>query len=200
MGTSGLAPGNLGQVQASLDTCNSYQRIELQMMTSENDGMSSYDCHICLAVASDPVVTLCGHLYCWPCLFEWMSHHTPPTCPVCKAGVTEEKLIPLYVRGGGRQEDSCRGGNVPRRPAARPEPVRTPAQGGVALPAFDAQADRNAVAASFGLFPSLFGLQFQPLRVFPSTTDTEDQLRRQDLLARFALGLGTVIIFALLLL
>jgi len=23
-------------------------------------------------LARDPVVTLCGHLYCWPCLFRWV--------------------------------------------------------------------------------------------------------------------------------
>ncbi len=27
-------------------------------------------CNICLELARDPVVTLCGHLYCWPCLFR----------------------------------------------------------------------------------------------------------------------------------
>lgn len=29
-----------------------------------------YDCHICLDTAADPVVTLCGHLFCWPCLYQ----------------------------------------------------------------------------------------------------------------------------------
>merc|ERR1712216_473191 len=162
--------------------------------SATSDECGAYECHICLAPASEPVVTQCGHLYCWPCLFEWMSHHTPPTCPVCKAGVSEDKLVPLYGRGGnsgnGRSADES-DRSIPRRPAARPEPVRTPAQGGIALPAFDAQVDGNALAASFGLFPALFGLQLQPLRVVPNSLETEDQLRQQDLLARFVLILGS---------
>ena len=33
-------------------------------------GESLFDCNICLETAHDPVVTLCGHLYCWPCLYK----------------------------------------------------------------------------------------------------------------------------------
>lgn len=43
------------------------------------------------------MVTLCGHLYCWSCLYRWLN--TNHTCPVCKAGVTKENVIPLYGRG-----------------------------------------------------------------------------------------------------
>jgi E3 ubiquitin-protein ligase RNF5 len=41
-----------------------------------------FTCHICLDAVSnkDPVVTQCGHLYCWPCLYRWLqTQHT--TCP-----------------------------------------------------------------------------------------------------------------------
>lgn len=31
---------------------------------------SLFECNICLELARDPVVTLCGHLYCWPCLYR----------------------------------------------------------------------------------------------------------------------------------
>jgi hypothetical protein len=30
----------------------------------------AYECNICLELAKEPVVTLCGHLYCWPCLYR----------------------------------------------------------------------------------------------------------------------------------
>jgi hypothetical protein len=30
---------------------------------------SSFDCNICLELARQPVVTSCGHLFCWPCLY-----------------------------------------------------------------------------------------------------------------------------------
>lgn len=37
----------------------------------EHDQQSSYfECNICLELAQDPVVTQCGHLYCWPCLYK----------------------------------------------------------------------------------------------------------------------------------
>ena len=29
-----------------------------------------FECNICLDLASHPVITLCGHLYCWPCLYR----------------------------------------------------------------------------------------------------------------------------------
>ena len=31
---------------------------------------SAFECNICYDVAESPVVTLCGHLYCWPCLYR----------------------------------------------------------------------------------------------------------------------------------
>lgn len=58
------------------------------------------ECNICLDTASSPVVTFCGHLFCWPCLYRWLrSGHS--VCPVCKAGVSRETVIPLYGRGDG---------------------------------------------------------------------------------------------------
>jgi E3 ubiquitin-protein ligase RNF5 len=33
---------------------------------------SMYECNICLESARDPVVTQCGHLYCWKCIYEWI--------------------------------------------------------------------------------------------------------------------------------
>ncbi len=33
---------------------------------------SPFECNICLDVASDAVISMCGHLFCWPCLHQWM--------------------------------------------------------------------------------------------------------------------------------
>ena len=34
------------------------------------DPADAFACNICLELARDPVVTLCGHLHCWPCLYR----------------------------------------------------------------------------------------------------------------------------------
>ncbi|XP_026390943.1 E3 ubiquitin-protein ligase RMA3-like [Papaver somniferum] len=68
-----------------------------------NTDMSNFKCKICFGFAHDPIVTLCGHLFCWPCLYKWWrylgSHSLSQDCPVCKTRVHEEKLVPLYGRG-----------------------------------------------------------------------------------------------------
>ncbi|KAJ8774917.1 hypothetical protein K2173_019921 [Erythroxylum novogranatense] len=49
------------------------------------DEAGDFDCNICLELAQNPIVTLCGHLYCWPCLYRWLNHHSQShECPVCK--------------------------------------------------------------------------------------------------------------------
>lgn len=74
-----------------------------------NDGASTdstYECTICLETAKDAVVSLCGHLFCWPCLHQWLE--TRPQrqmCPVCKAAISKDKVIPLYGRDNKNQQD-----------------------------------------------------------------------------------------------
>ncbi|XP_057422023.1 E3 ubiquitin-protein ligase RMA1H1-like [Lotus japonicus] len=65
-----------------------------------------FDCNICLEFAHEPVVTLCGHLYCWPCIYKWLyvqsaslAPDEPPQCPVCKDGISHTTMVPLYGRG-----------------------------------------------------------------------------------------------------
>ena len=56
-------------------------------------------CKICIEEANDPVVTKCGHLFCWECIYEWSitkeSDLVP--CPTCHAEVNVKELIPLYA-------------------------------------------------------------------------------------------------------
>jgi len=97
---------------------------------SSSGATSNFDCNICLETASNAVVSMCGHLFCWPCLHQWLE--TRPTrklCPVCKAGISKENVVPLYGRGaqsadGGAPEDPRE--KVPPRPQGhRAEPVDT---------------------------------------------------------------------------
>ncbi|KAJ6402076.1 hypothetical protein OIU84_014199 [Salix udensis] len=70
-----------------------------------------FDCNICFDYAHEPVVTLCGHLYCWPCIYKWLHVQSTslasdehPQCPVCKADISHTTMVPLYGRGQGSDE------------------------------------------------------------------------------------------------
>lgn len=95
----------------------------------KDDLSGGFDCNICLDVVNDPVVTFCGHLYCWPCIYKWIqfqsissenSDHQKPQCPVCKAEVSQKTLIPLYGPGQATKpsEDDVpsKGMVIPQRP------------------------------------------------------------------------------------
>lgn len=92
---------------------------------SENEN-GCFECNICLDSANEPVVTLCGHLYCWPCIYKWLQvqngsdESNQQNCPVCKANISHSSLIPLYGRGAsGSNSESKKpqlGLVIPRRP------------------------------------------------------------------------------------
>ncbi|OIW06206.1 hypothetical protein TanjilG_03831 [Lupinus angustifolius] len=89
-----------------------------------------FDCNICLDTARDPVVTCCGHLFCWACFYQ-LSYAYPNAkeCPVCKGEVTDNGIIPIYGNasdGSNSQLELTENGlRVPPRPRApRVESVR----------------------------------------------------------------------------
>eukprot|EP01103_Thecamoeba_quadrilineata_P009026 TRINITY_DN18731_c0_g1_i1.p1 TRINITY_DN18731_c0_g1~~TRINITY_DN18731_c0_g1_i1.p1 ORF type:complete len:181 (+),score=16.52 TRINITY_DN18731_c0_g1_i1:55-597(+) len=82
----------------------------------------TFECDICFDVPSDPVVTICGHLFCWPCLFRWLEIHE--SCPVCKSPTNKEKVIPIYGRGKEQKDPRSK---IPSRPSGqRVEPEPSP--------------------------------------------------------------------------
>ncbi|RCV33065.1 hypothetical protein SETIT_7G053100v2 [Setaria italica] len=89
----------------------------------------SFECNICLDLAQDPGVTLCGHLFCWPCLYKWLHVDVhSQECPICKAVVEEGKLVPLYGRGGTSAAPRARSVasvQIPSRPTGQ-RPSTTP--------------------------------------------------------------------------
>ncbi|KAL2522933.1 RING/U-box superfamily protein [Forsythia ovata] len=98
---------------------------------SDSDQAGDFECNICFELAQDPIITLCGHLYCWPCLYRWLRLHSQSfECPVCKALIQEEKLIPLYGRGkmpSDPRSKSVPGIEIPNRPTGqRPNTVPPP--------------------------------------------------------------------------
>lgn len=89
---------------------------------SEKTSSACFDCSICLDFARDPVVTLCGHLYCWPCIYKWFDSQSAsderPQCPVCKAEISEKTMVPLYGRGQSLSESGPEAKVIPPRPPA----------------------------------------------------------------------------------
>ena len=97
----------------------------LRRQTLDTDGKkdgncgcnSSFECNICLDAAKEPVVTPCGHLFCWPCLYQWLHIYSVHSeCPVCKGEVLEVNVTPIYGRGGSERDVSSH--DVPPRPSA----------------------------------------------------------------------------------
>uniref|UniRef100_A0A1J3GJ20 E3 ubiquitin-protein ligase RMA n=1 Tax=Noccaea caerulescens TaxID=107243 RepID=A0A1J3GJ20_NOCCA len=91
-----------------------------------SDG-SFFDCYICLDLSKEPVVTNCGHLYCWSCLYQWLQVSEAKECPVCKGEVSVKTLTPIYGRGKNKREsEEAPDAKIPSRPQARrTESLRT---------------------------------------------------------------------------
>lgn len=95
-----------------------------------SDGFSGcFDCNICFDYAQEPVVTLCGHLYCWPCIYKWLHVQSAslasdehPQCPVCKADISHTTMVPLYGRGQASSETDLDGKTALRGMAIPPRP------------------------------------------------------------------------------
>ncbi|CAN6311720.1 unnamed protein product [Urochloa humidicola] len=93
---------------------------------------ANFECNVCFDMAAEPVVTKCGHLFCWECLYQWLHvHSNHRECPVCKGQVAADAIIPIYGRGGSAASVD----NAPPRPTgARVESSRQQQQ----LPTFPA--------------------------------------------------------------
>ncbi|ESS33202.1 zinc finger, C3HC4 type (RING finger) domain-containing protein [Toxoplasma gondii VEG] len=124
---------------------------------SRGEENTRFECNICFDEATDPVVTRCGHLFCWTCLHAWLRRGTYE-CPVCKAHTTVRNVIPIYGRGAEKHpRDASETGNsgagsVPERPRAeRPEPEPQSRSGA------SFGGGTGGATFSFGLFP-FFGL------------------------------------------
>lgn len=92
--TKGVGEGDAGQESEPVVAASEKEGGKLDPHLSALDGKSRkedkgysdpqnayFECNICLELAQDPVVTQCGHLYCWPCIYKCViRHNTPATC------------------------------------------------------------------------------------------------------------------------
>ncbi|KAI8915472.1 hypothetical protein DFJ77DRAFT_462799 [Powellomyces hirtus] len=165
----------------------------------EEEEGNEFECNICLETASNPILTLCGHLYCWPCLHYWMESRSPfaKACPVCKARVEKDKLVPIYA--AGRKNDP-RQQAVPERPRAEAPPTVTRNGPWDAFRFPGGAIHGNGVAFGFGVFPQLFGAQTTigaHRTVWTGTRPTN--MQQQAFISRAFMMTGILVMLAILL-
>ncbi|KAI8035603.1 E3 ubiquitin-protein ligase RNF185 [Drosophila gunungcola] len=174
-----LSGGNIADLKSGTSSSagpeSASKSNEKEQSNKDQNDESLYECNICLDTAKDAVVSMCGHLFCWPCLHQWLlTRPNRKLCPVCKAAVDKDKVIPLYGRNSTHQEDPRN--KVPPRPAGHrtePEPV----------PGFPGFGFGDGFHMSFGIGAFPFGfitssLNFgepRPAAANRGTTQYEDE-------------------------
>ncbi|KAH7283320.1 hypothetical protein KP509_34G001100 [Ceratopteris richardii] len=88
----------------------------------------AFMCAICKRdrLPRSPVVARCGHLFCWRCIYQWMSTslNNGQNCPVCKCRPSRAELTPIYTSSStsdgeeDREEPSEDEVRIPERPKA----------------------------------------------------------------------------------
>ncbi|OWZ04162.1 Ring finger protein 5 [Phytophthora megakarya] len=180
---------------------------------SSKSGKLFFQCNVCLDMASSPVVTLCGHLYCSVNLngcAQWMQNHSE--CPVCKAGISEENVVPVYARGAEavdrRTHQQTSNNGIPNRPRGqRPDAEQLRRRHSYNFGIFNGSGQGNPFSMSpiIGFFPALFGVPYQPPAPVthhqdgtPLTPQETRQQMQQAFLSRFLLIVGSLVILCLI--
>ncbi|KAF3774848.1 E3 ubiquitin-protein ligase [Nymphaea thermarum] len=100
-------PGEAENLPSHIDKSNERPKLQLEITKDEEKNPNAnFECNICFEFAKEPVVTSCGHLFCWPCLYQWLYIHScTKECPVCKGLVTDSNITPIY--GHGANDSGC---------------------------------------------------------------------------------------------
>lgn len=159
---------------------------------SQGSKSGQFECNICLDEAKDAVISLCGHLFCWPCLLQWLE--TRPNrqeCPVCKAGIDRDKVIPLYGRGSDSQQDPRK--KLPKRPQAqRPEAENRNGFPGINFGDGGFQMSFGIGAFPFGFFGTFFNINDgRPVQPRPDSPHYAEE----QMLSKVFLGIALLLMF-----
>lgn len=115
-------------------------------------------------------------------------------CPVCKAGISRDKVIPLYGRGSTGQQDP-REKTPPRPQGQRPEPENRGGFQGFGFGDGGFQMSFGIGAFPFGIFATAFNINDgRPPPAVPGTPQYVDE----QFLSRLFLFVALVIMFWLL--
>uniref|UniRef100_A0A452RJ21 E3 ubiquitin-protein ligase RNF n=1 Tax=Ursus americanus TaxID=9643 RepID=A0A452RJ21_URSAM len=131
----------------------------------------------------------------WPCLHQWLeTRPNRQVCPVCKAGISRDKVIPLYGRGSTGQQDP-REKTPPRPQGQRPEPENRGGFQGFGFGDGGFQMSFGIGAFPFGIFATAFNINDgRPPPAVPGTPQYVDE----QFLSRLFLFVALVIMFWLL--
>lgn len=72
-------------------------RITVKSELSEpiiDDSIDCGNCSICMFPIAVPTATVCGHVFCWECIVEWIGNDGNP-CPTCRTDCMPQELLPL---------------------------------------------------------------------------------------------------------
>ncbi|ORZ13306.1 hypothetical protein BCR41DRAFT_378010 [Lobosporangium transversale] len=164
---------------------------------ADSDSNAEFSCNICFDTSVSPVLTLCGHLFCWSCLHQWLeAQRQNPTCPVCKAGCAQDKVIPIYGRGKEQVDPRS---TTPKRPAGqRPEPFRSPNQIGTGFTLATGQVTFTGTMIPPFMF-SPFGVHYGASYAGAMGPNGAVQTPMQAYVSRLFFMLGALILVGILL-
>lgn len=169
-----------------------------QQKKPTKDSTSGFECNICLETAKDAVLSRCGHLFCWPCIHQWLEIQAfQATCPVCKSSIAKENFTPIYGRNSSQTDPRTK---VPPRPSGtRQEPPPTHQNnnyGGFADGGVHFQMSFGFGAFPFGLFQTSWNNY--PQDYSNPTTNIQGNARaeryQQELISHILLGIAVAVI------
>lgn len=80
--------------QVTKATIQKVNRLRDRVQSSyEEKSTSMAKCILCLEDRQDTCATVCGHLFCWPCLMDWLDQKEE--CPVCRDPMKKSDVVYL---------------------------------------------------------------------------------------------------------